>query len=156
MARFWFLFYAIFGPKYTRLALLLMVTILGFFFYCFVHEAFDSAHPARTVPLGYRSQPIDFVHRRRATPPRDVTNPRESDRLASSHPPETNKDGGPPPRFRYRLRRESLARTKLARTRQSHENSCTFVHGAVLLSTFTSRIPRSICVRVEASLLFSV
>ena len=51
MARFWFLFYAIFGPKYTRRALLLMVAILGFFFYCFVHEAFDLTPPAHVVRL---------------------------------------------------------------------------------------------------------
>ncbi len=58
MMLFWFLYYWIFGPKYTRRALLLMVAILGFFFYCFVHEAFDSTRPAHVVPLTYRSQPF--------------------------------------------------------------------------------------------------
>lgn len=51
MARFWFLFYAIFGPKHTRRALLLIIAILGFFFYCFVHEDFDSTRPAHVVRL---------------------------------------------------------------------------------------------------------
>jgi hypothetical protein len=51
MIRFWFLYCWIFGPKYTRRALLLMVAILGFFFYCFVHEAFDSTRPAHVVRL---------------------------------------------------------------------------------------------------------
>jgi hypothetical protein len=51
MMRFWFLYYWIFGPKYTRWALLLMVAILGFFFYCFLHEDFDSTRPAHVVRL---------------------------------------------------------------------------------------------------------
>jgi len=55
MARFWFFFYAIFGPKYIRRALLFMMVILGFLFYCFVHEAFDSTRPAHVVPLAYRT-----------------------------------------------------------------------------------------------------
>ena len=67
MARFWFLFYAIFGPKYTRRALLLMIAVLGFFFYCFVHEAFDSTRPAHVVALKYRSQPL-MPTRSRAKP----------------------------------------------------------------------------------------
>jgi hypothetical protein len=58
MTRFLFLYYWIFGPKDTRRALLLMVAILGFFFYCFVHGAFDSARPAHVVRLGYRSKPL--------------------------------------------------------------------------------------------------
>ena len=51
MMRFLFLSYWIFGPKYARRALLLMVAILGFFLYCFVHEAFDSTRPAHVVRL---------------------------------------------------------------------------------------------------------
>ena len=51
MMLFWFLYCWIFGPKYTRRALLLMVAILGFFFYCFVHEDFDSTRPAHVVRL---------------------------------------------------------------------------------------------------------
>ena len=54
MRRFLFLYYLIVGPKYMCRALLLMVAILGFFFYCFVHEAFDSTRPAHMVPLSYR------------------------------------------------------------------------------------------------------
>jgi hypothetical protein len=51
MMRFLFLNYWIFGPKYARRAILLMVAILGFFFYCFVHEDFDSTRPAHVVRL---------------------------------------------------------------------------------------------------------
>jgi hypothetical protein len=58
MTRFWILYYWIFGPKYTRRALMLMVAMLGFFFYCFVHEAFDSTRPANVVRLVYRSRPL--------------------------------------------------------------------------------------------------
>ena len=58
MIRFWFLYCWIFGPKYTRRALLLMVAMLGFFFYCFVHEAFDSTRPARVVRFVYQSRPL--------------------------------------------------------------------------------------------------
>lgn len=54
MARFWLLFYAIFGPRYTQRALVLMALIMGLFFYCLVHEAFDSGRPAHVVPLKYQ------------------------------------------------------------------------------------------------------
>ncbi len=43
--RFWILYYAIFGPKYTRWALLLFALGMALFFFCFVHEAFDSPRP---------------------------------------------------------------------------------------------------------------
>lgn len=42
MGRFWLFYYLLFGPRYTRWALLLFVLAMGFFFFCFVHEAFDS------------------------------------------------------------------------------------------------------------------
>ena len=52
------LYYALFGPKYTRWALLLFVLGLGFFFFCFVHEAFDSPRPAQSAVAQYRPKSI--------------------------------------------------------------------------------------------------
>jgi hypothetical protein len=56
--RFWILYYAIFGPKYTRWALLLFALGMALFFFCFVHEAFDSPRPLHALPTAYRPQPI--------------------------------------------------------------------------------------------------
>jgi hypothetical protein len=50
--RFWVLYYAIFGPKYTRWALLVFVLGMALFFFCFVHEAFDSPRPLHAVVDG--------------------------------------------------------------------------------------------------------
>jgi hypothetical protein len=52
------LYYALFGPKYTRWALLFFVLGLGFFFFCFVHEAFDSPRPTHFAAAPYRLKPI--------------------------------------------------------------------------------------------------
>ena len=60
MMRFWFLYYAIFGPKYTVWALLLTVLGLGFVFYCFVHEAFDSPQHTPSIAVPYRPKPIQL------------------------------------------------------------------------------------------------
>ena len=57
MIRFWFLYCWIFGPKNALRALFLMVAILGFFFYCFVHEDFDSARPAHVARLTISTTP---------------------------------------------------------------------------------------------------
>jgi hypothetical protein len=56
--RFWLLYYAIFGPKYTRSALLLFALGMALFFFCFVHEAFDSPRALHSVPTAYRPRPI--------------------------------------------------------------------------------------------------
>jgi hypothetical protein len=58
--RLWFIYYAMFGRKYTLLALGSMVLVMGFFFYCLVHGTFDSGRPAHIVPVTYRSRPVDF------------------------------------------------------------------------------------------------
>jgi hypothetical protein len=58
MMRFWLLYYAIFGPKYTRWALLFTALGMAFFFYCFVHEAFDSPQPTRSIAAPYRPKPV--------------------------------------------------------------------------------------------------
>ncbi len=39
MGRFWLFYYLLFGPRYTRWALLIFALVMGFFFFCFVHEA---------------------------------------------------------------------------------------------------------------------
>lgn len=57
MMRFWLLYYAIFGPKYTRWALLFTALGMAFFFYCFVHEAFDSPRPTHSIAAPYRPKP---------------------------------------------------------------------------------------------------
>ena len=75
--RFWLLFYyAIFGPKYTRWALLFFVLGMAFFFCCFVREAFDSPRPTHSVAVPYRPKPINLglppANRRSASPSIDV------------------------------------------------------------------------------------
>jgi hypothetical protein len=58
MMRFWILYYAIFGPKYTRWALLVTALGMAFFFFCFVHEAFDSPRSTHVIAAPYRPKPI--------------------------------------------------------------------------------------------------
>ncbi len=56
--RFWLMYYAIFGPRYTRWALLLTALGMAFFFYCFLHDAFDSPKPMHSIAASYRPKPI--------------------------------------------------------------------------------------------------
>ena len=55
--RLWFL-YALMGGKSARRGLAFIVAALAFFFYCFVHEAFDSPHRRNVVPVRYDPKPI--------------------------------------------------------------------------------------------------
>jgi hypothetical protein len=56
--RFWFLYYALFGGRAGRRAALLVFAILLFFFYCFVHEAFDSPTRVSAARAVYNPKPI--------------------------------------------------------------------------------------------------
>jgi hypothetical protein len=56
--RFWIFYYALFGSRATRRALGFVVLTLTFFFYCFVHEAFDSPRRRNFAPVPYNPQPI--------------------------------------------------------------------------------------------------
>ena len=58
MMKFWLFYYAIFGPKYTRLALVFTALGMAFFFFCFVHEAFDSQQSTHSIAAPFRPQPI--------------------------------------------------------------------------------------------------
>jgi hypothetical protein len=58
MMKFWLLYCAIFGPKYTRLALVFTALGMAFFLFCFVHEALDSQQPTRSIAAPFRPQPI--------------------------------------------------------------------------------------------------
>jgi hypothetical protein len=58
MMKFWLLYYAIFGPKYTRLALVFTALGMAFFFFCFVHGAFDSHQSEHSIAAPFRPQPI--------------------------------------------------------------------------------------------------
>ena len=55
--RLWFL-YALIGGKSARRGLAFIVAALAFFFYCFVHEAFDSPHQRNVVPVRYDPKSI--------------------------------------------------------------------------------------------------
>ena len=56
--RFWVIYYAIFGSRATRRALGFVFIALAFFFYCFVHEAFDSPRRQSFAPVPYNPKPI--------------------------------------------------------------------------------------------------
>ena len=56
--RFWVLYYAMFGAQSTRRALGLVFLGLVFFFFCFVHEAFDSPRRQGAAPMVYNPKPI--------------------------------------------------------------------------------------------------
>jgi hypothetical protein len=56
--RFWFLYCALFGGRAGRRAAGLVFAILLFFFYCFVHEAFDSPHRLSAAQTVYNPKPI--------------------------------------------------------------------------------------------------
>jgi hypothetical protein len=58
MGRFWLLYYLIFGPKYMRWALLRFALAMGFFFFCFVHEAFDVPRPEHPVTVAHHTRAI--------------------------------------------------------------------------------------------------
>ena len=58
MGLFWLLYYLVFGPKYTRWALLALVLVMGFFFFCFVHEAFDAPRSRGGVTAVHHSKAI--------------------------------------------------------------------------------------------------
>ncbi len=55
--RLWFL-YALLGGKSARRGLAIVAAVLAFFFYCFVHEAFDSPRRQSIVPVRYHPKPI--------------------------------------------------------------------------------------------------
>jgi hypothetical protein len=56
--RFWVFYYALFGSRATRRALAFVAVALTFFFYCFVHEAFDSPRRQSFAPTPYNPKPI--------------------------------------------------------------------------------------------------
>jgi hypothetical protein len=72
------LYYVLFGPKYTRWALFLFVLGLGFFFFCFVHEAFDSPRLTHSIAAPYRPKPMKLglpaANRPSVNPSIDVSN----------------------------------------------------------------------------------
>jgi len=55
--RLWFL-YALLGGKSARRGLAIVFAALAFFFYCFVHEAFDSPRRQNVTPIRYDPKPI--------------------------------------------------------------------------------------------------
>ena len=55
--RLWFL-YALLGGRSARRGLAIVFGVLAFFFYCFVHEAFDSPRHQNVVPVRYDPKPI--------------------------------------------------------------------------------------------------
>ena len=55
--RLWFL-YALLGGRSARRGLVFIFAALAFFFYCFVHEAFDSPRQRNIIPVRYDPQPI--------------------------------------------------------------------------------------------------
>jgi hypothetical protein len=52
------LFWAILGPRYLRGFMIVWLLGMAFFFYCFVHEAFDGSaragHRAQIAPVAAR------------------------------------------------------------------------------------------------------
>jgi hypothetical protein len=56
--RFWIFYYALFGPRATRRGLAFVSLALVFFFYCFVHEAFDSPRRITAGPVVFNPRPI--------------------------------------------------------------------------------------------------
>ena len=48
---FWIVYGALFGGRSARRAMGFVILALMFFFYCFVHEAFDSPRSRRVVAL---------------------------------------------------------------------------------------------------------
>lgn len=58
MGRFWLLYYLVFGPKYTRWALLVFALAMGFFFFCFVHEAFDASRATNSLVTAHHSSVV--------------------------------------------------------------------------------------------------
>jgi hypothetical protein len=53
--RFWVIYYALFG---SRRAIGFVLLALSFFFYCFVHEAFDSPRHQTLAPAQYNPKPV--------------------------------------------------------------------------------------------------
>ncbi|MDQ2843370.1 MAG: hypothetical protein M3Y72_20490 [Acidobacteriota bacterium] len=55
--RLWFL-YALFEGRSARRGFAIVLAALAFFFYCFVHEAFDSQRRQNIAPIQYDPKPI--------------------------------------------------------------------------------------------------
>jgi hypothetical protein len=67
MGRFWLFYYLLFGPRYARWALVMFALVMGFFFFCFVHEAFDSSRRTKSMVAAQHSKLVkpraQIVHR---------------------------------------------------------------------------------------------
>jgi hypothetical protein len=74
MARFWLFYYLTFGPKYTRWALLVFALVMGFFFFCFVHEAFDSSRLTSSMVAAKHSKAVKATPQNRAVTRGDALN----------------------------------------------------------------------------------